>query len=367
MAGREQATVRSIAVHAGVSHMTAARALRGDAHVAPATRERVLQAAESLGYRRNPIVSTLMSAIRCRHVAAYRGKLAWLHAGASPRSMYTMPWQRPLFQGVCDRAEQTGYLLDVVWLNGLELKAGQLTKLLLARGVQGLIIPALHPALADLDWSRFVAAATTVLPQSSLVHQAGTHFAHGMRECTDQLRSHGYRRIGLAMHGFHNREHRELEHAVHLLDAAAMPPRDRVPFLLHAAQDDAGCMREFGLWVRRCRPDAVICYDENVLGWVRALGMDVPGELGLAHLNRHDYLVEWAGIDQHEEQIGAAAVDLVVGQIARGEVGLPPFQKQLLIKGEWVEGRTVCPVRAPLRAPFAATRRGPRGTPSEHG
>ncbi|MDR1824500.1 MAG: LacI family DNA-binding transcriptional regulator [Bifidobacteriaceae bacterium] len=45
--------LRDVAVAAGVSHQTVSRVVNGNPRVLPATRERVLQAIEELGYRRN--------------------------------------------------------------------------------------------------------------------------------------------------------------------------------------------------------------------------------------------------------------------------------------------------------------------------
>lgn len=69
---------------------------------------------------------------------------------------------------------------------------------------------------------------------------------------------------------------------------------------------------------------------------LRALGYH---RIGMMLHSIHDQ--ERQGIEQHEDQIGSAAVDLVVGQLARGESGIPPFQKTTLIKGRWEAGATV--------------------------
>jgi LacI family transcriptional regulator len=52
-------TVRTVAAQVGVSPMTVSRALRNDPTVLPETRERVLAAAQQLGYRRNELARSL--------------------------------------------------------------------------------------------------------------------------------------------------------------------------------------------------------------------------------------------------------------------------------------------------------------------
>lgn len=55
------ATLIDVAAVAGVSVITASRALRGQGPMADTTRDRVLRAAEAAGYRRNPIATSLAS------------------------------------------------------------------------------------------------------------------------------------------------------------------------------------------------------------------------------------------------------------------------------------------------------------------
>lgn len=55
------ATLIDVAAAAGVSVITASRALRGQGPMAEATRDRVLRAAEAAGYRRDPIATSLVS------------------------------------------------------------------------------------------------------------------------------------------------------------------------------------------------------------------------------------------------------------------------------------------------------------------
>jgi LacI family gluconate utilization system Gnt-I transcriptional repressor len=55
------ATLIDVAAAAGVSVITASRALRGQGPMSDETRDRVRRAAESLSYRRNPIAASLVS------------------------------------------------------------------------------------------------------------------------------------------------------------------------------------------------------------------------------------------------------------------------------------------------------------------
>jgi LacI family transcriptional regulator len=41
------------------------------------------------------------------------------------------------------------------------------------------------------------------------------------------------------------------------------------------------------------------------------------------------------------DRLGAAAVELLTGQLTRGELGLPADPRVVLVEGRWVEGRTL--------------------------
>jgi DNA-binding LacI/PurR family transcriptional regulator len=94
-------------------------------------------------------------------------------------------------------------------------------------------------------------------------------------------------------------------------------------------------------WLRRHRPDVVLATNVRVGEWLAAAGVRVPGDVGLAHL---DWLPEHrrlAGVYGNSEHTGAAAVDLVVSQLHRGESGPPAQAMHTLVAGTWIPGRSL--------------------------
>jgi DNA-binding LacI/PurR family transcriptional regulator len=81
-----------------------------------------------------------------------------------------------------------------------------------------------------------------------------------------------------------------------------------------------------------------------VRDWLEELGLNAPQDIGLANLNLVSDVSDWSGVDEQHQEIGAAAVDILVGALSRNELGLPPQPRRILIPGEWVPGST-------LRAP----------------
>ena len=105
-------------------------------------------------------------------------------------------------------------------------------------------------------------------------------------------------------------------------------------------QDDK---KSFQRWVKEHRPDVILTLHPAIREWLEAMKLQAPEDIGLVHLDLTDVLQGWAGMRQNNEQIGIAAVDMLVGQLHRNEFGPPPFQKCMFIEGTWVAGTTVRP------------------------
>lgn len=73
-------TVRDVAAQVGVSHTTVSLALRGDPRIPPGTRKRVRLAANRLGYRRDAMLSTLMTHLRSMRVHPVHATLGFVAA-----------------------------------------------------------------------------------------------------------------------------------------------------------------------------------------------------------------------------------------------------------------------------------------------
>jgi LacI family transcriptional regulator len=97
---------------------------------------------------------------------------------------------------------------------------------------------------------------------------------------------------------------------------------------------------EVSRWMDRHRPDVVICHDSRLLEAVQATGRRVPEDVGLVHLNIAPDVAGWAGVDADLSEVAAAAVDLVFGQLSRGEYGPPKVPKIVTTPGRWTDGWT---------------------------
>jgi len=75
---------------------------------------------------------------------------------------------------------------------------------------------------------------------------------------------------------------------------------------------------------------------------LREAGYRVPHDIGLAATSVLDGNAD-AGIYQQSEEIGKAAVQLLISLIHHNEHGIPEIPREVLIVGRWQDGSTLPP------------------------
>ena len=330
-------SLAEIAKEAGVSRMTASRALRGRREVAAETRKAVEAAAKKLGWKANPELGRLMGALRSATVKPATQTLALVWPDATRQLISARMTLRLLREGIRNRAQVLGFGLDEFFLGAEGLTVPRLNRVLGARGIEGLIVAPVSfraHGHAGIAWERFssvVIGSGFVGPTLNRVHNS--HY-QGVREAMRRLRHAGFRRIGLLMDPVtSSRLDRVMESAFllhHPLGVAEGLP------LLYPLDDWKE--RRFSTWIRKCRPDVVICELPSP-EWVR--GVKGAEQLPYCTFNWQPEHPDTTGINQRFDALGAAAVDAVAAQFLRGDRGIPAFPKIILTTPEWIPGTTL--------------------------
>ncbi len=334
-------TLRAIAARAGLSVATVSLALREHASIPPRTRQRVQRLAAKMGYQIDPEVAKLMAYLRQRRRVRTTSALGLINLYGESTPWRRNPFLRRLHDAATQRAALFGYRLVDCWLTEPGMTPARMRDILIARGIEGLILmgaPQWSAAL-DFDLSRFACAAVGYSLRLPL-HRACQHQYQEMFTTLRHLEGLGYRRPGLML--TEDADQRTLHHwsAAYLSWQQAIPAAQRVPFL-RAPRLDAPTFRR---WFTAHRPGVVIAQSPSapvIRGWLEEAGAPVPATCGFADLDVDPTPgSSCSGIRQNYEQVAAAAVDLVVAQILRNEHGIPAFPKVVLIEGEWVDGDT---------------------------
>ena len=334
--------IRKIAKAARVSHTTVSLALRNHPRVSMRTRRRIQALAESMGYRPNALVSALMSHVRSRRRVIAQEVVAFLTGGPTSDWWRGWPTITQAYLGARSRAEQLGFRLETLWLGPLGQDSRAVGKVMHARAIRGAImapLPVPHGEI-DLDWSRCAVTAIGYSFEQVPLHRATHHHVSSMIEAYQQLRNLGYRRIGLAT------SVEDMVRVKHFWLAGLLTGRElfggaHVP---HVTFEGPRQKAEFFAWMKAEKPDIVVGVARDTYFWLREEGTRIPQDIAYAHLNLLDVQPgNIAGIEQRSAEIGAAAMDLLVGQLYHNEYGSPPTPNCTLIDGRWVNGETAPP------------------------
>lgn len=314
--------------------MTVSRALRGEPHVQPELRERILETALQLGYRPDPEISKLMSHMRRSRRTASPRTLAFVWAEQNDLSS----WSQQLILGARLRAEQLGFQLDEFHLAAKGMTGRRLSDILEARGITGLILSPLisrSRGHVRLKWERFSSVVIGLGFARPALHRVHHHHYLGMMMAMRRLKKQGYRRIGFVCGSTINER---------MFGAWTASFLTHHPLPLRQASDLMHVRRElkrtdFLQWLKSAKLDALI--DAGHLTWDWLEGIAIPEQLGYATLGWRGDRSEIAGVDQQAEVLGAAAVDLLVAQYQQNERGIPEHPKMIMTEGIWQEGTTL--------------------------
>lgn len=336
---RRRVTLRDIADKAGVHFTTVGLALRGDPRVKPETVSLVRKVADEMGYQRDALLSAL-SSYRKSPDKRFAGMIGFLLTCEVEVHMDSNPRGRLIFDAAEAHAKSLGFGIEPLQVNKKGLTADRVTKILQARGIEGVIVPPVteHSGpFENLDWSRFCTVALNYSVTSPALHRVCYNHMHGMKMHLEELRKLGYKRIGIAL--THDMNVRTGWHwlGAYLAEQRDQPASSGVEPLLVSEVTKTMLMD----WIRRERPDAVVVMESLQIEWMRSEGFKVPDDIGASLFSIEDEASGISGIHEQSDLLGVAAVDFVVALLQGGRRGVPRFPRYSMIDARWIAGSTL--------------------------
>jgi LacI family transcriptional regulator len=341
-------TLRDIAKKAGVSHSTVVMALRNDPSISVQRRRQIRHMAKDLGYKPDPFLSGLAVHSRTRVPAKERGVLAWVNHWANPKLLRQFREFDAYWKGASDAAKRFGYRLDEVrW--GMDCSAERYEQILLARGIQGVLIPPHNDLLdwRDFDWKKFSVLRFGMSVQNPDSNQVTSDIFRAVVMAVQKIRDYGYRRIGLTVNEEFNQRLGGNFVSGYFYSQSRLNLKTTLPPLLThlKAKDNDNVDQErerLKIWIEEHRPDAILTADVVVPGLLRELGFRIGKDIAVAGTSVLDIPVD-AGIDQRSEAVGRVAVEMLVKQINIGERGEPSAPCRIMVESRWRDGSSLPP------------------------
>lgn len=334
-----------VAKKAGVSINAVSLALRHDPQIPETTAERIINIANEMGYKKNPTIAHLMSELRRGRAPKFNATLALLNANQDKDAFRTHPTIPSYVAGCKRRAEQLGYATDEFWLNDPDWKPGALDRILISRNIRGaVVIGRMHgnqlpPKFISL-WQKIPSVVTGVRTHNpTLSFACVDHFALVLQAVEHAIRM-GYRRPALVLDPVIDELLDGRFTAGFLAAQQKIQLENRIaPFLF--SKDTKIQLPAFKDWIETYKPDVILTLYNVVKKWVEALNLKVPKDIGMIQLEWRNHRSEWAGMNQRNDLVGEAAIDMVISMIHSGERGIPSNPRATMIGSTWVDGQTI--------------------------
>lgn len=329
-------TILDVAVEAGVSKSAVSRALLGQGEVSEATRQRVHDAAERLGYVANGMARGLVSS-RTHTIGAVLRDL-------------TRPFYGELLAGMQNSAESRGYqVLTMTSAGELDLPDALRTlRSLLSFQVDGLAVASAQLAAEDIipfvDRTPIVVSGRAeTAPGITSVFSDEVFGGHLM---ADRVMALGHRRIAVVVV---DRSYSWSQYA----RGIAMVERIRElgsTVDVWAVANDAEVGAAASRNVDDSAATAVMCPTDgsavDVLEVLRSRGMSAPGDMTVTGYDAIGPLaVPYLGLTTYRvpvKEMGHASVELLIDKIE----GKIRGDRSVALRGNLVEGRTAGPAPA---------------------
>ena len=341
----KKVTLSDVARAAGLTKSAASLALRHDPRIPSATRRRVEACARKLGYRRNALVAHLMSELRRGAHAKTGPTIALLNLNEDKRAFTRHPTIPAYVQGITQRAATLGYDIDPMPEPAATLDGGRLHRVLHTRGIRGCLLTGLMRSNRLPDhllplWKHFPCVITGVRTADlQLPFACADHHAVSQMAVAEALRA-GCKRPALVLD-------REIDNLVQgrftagfLISQRELSEGARIPPFYHA-DNQTKLPAGFLDWLRRHRPDAILTLYHVVEDWLSAIDAAVARDMSLVQLESRPHNPRWAGVIQHNDRTGAAAVDLLVQMMHAGETASTCHPRAMLIEPSWRPGPTL--------------------------
>ncbi|HSI85484.1 MAG: LacI family DNA-binding transcriptional regulator [Candidatus Methylacidiphilales bacterium] len=332
---KARVTMADIAREAGVHQTTVSLALRGHTSIPPHTQERIRLTAEHLGYRPNPLISALISERRRKKPSGYGSTLAFLNAHKEKHNWQHSHNYKVVYKALCRYAGERGYRVEEFWLTEPGMTSRHMRKILLSRGIRGIIVCPLPSDMhtLDFDFSDFAAAAIGYTLRSPALDHVSADYYSIMQLVIRNLSELGHKRISFVTSPTTNQRVNHLSLGAFLAEKYSNPSQGLLDPLIINLRDKPAIFQ----WLEMLKPDAVItavhaeyCIMKDYVSTLRTVISEPLLCVVDARAETSD-----TGVIQNLERKARAIVHLVTSRVERAEFGPVISPQTILVQGTW--------------------------------
>jgi len=328
--------MEDVARAVGYSRAAVSMALRGDPTIPEKTRQRITTVAQRLGYRTNPLISSLMSLQRQRRpVMGITTTVAYLTLNPRRASWRKRDFYLKMYRGAEQCLAEAGCRLEEFGLRFEGMNPLRLQQIFRARNIHAAIIAPLPHGETDIDFdfTRLAVVGLGMSVHSPVIERVANDHFQSAALAVENCVALGYRRIGFVLSQESSRrlDHRWLAGFRFALSQCGLEAT--VPLLMTEAKEQL--IPALRPWLREHRPDVVLLGNAEL-----ELQVQIPLNLGMVSLGVDQAEDAMSGIYQNYTLLGRVAAEHALAKLHTNNFG-PLTEAHLhLVAGQWVAGST---------------------------
>ena len=330
-------TTKDLAQICGVSRTTVVRALNGTGRISPETQQRILDTAERLGYEPD---------LAARSLVLGRSMMIGVVV-VDLRNLYFPK----IVDAIGRRVLEDDYILNITIHEDNKEAEKKLIRMLTGHRVDGLILNPINKGEAFYEMMKNVKVPYCVLGIDEFKGCAGVgvdEFAAGV-DAAEYILSKGYRNVAFVVPPLYDADgvlnlghHRRLKGFVSVMEKSGYRYH-----VIYDRENEPGYLQKALAVIRESVREgkaAFLCsgamFAMDIVGAMRQHGYYAPADFGIMAFDGIEEYQNWspslASLDNHVEQMGYAAGDLIIRMI-RGE----RTDNRVVIPHNIVEGQTL--------------------------
>jgi len=340
----QRVTILDIAREVGVSKSTVSRALTDHPRISKETKAKIVQMAETLGYRPDPAMQIL-----CSYRNSRRSKDSIREFPIAIVTDFTEPvvgtYLPSLIRDIEQCARSIGYIISTI--NALDYpRPESVGRVLKSRGVRGIICLAIFQEefARDFPWQDFSVVLHGQPKVRPPCHMVREDRFDRMVKALRRVWELGYRRPAFAMVSqMRQSRYFDLMSGAYYSEIARLTGQ---PVLIPPHQIKLEHTHEtIREWVETARPDAIVAENDGVYWRLRRAGFEIPRDFAYASLFRHPDHPELAGFNMECGAIAQAMVRQLDLLIRHNVLGFPENVNTILVKKPFEDGASLPPAK----------------------
>jgi LacI family transcriptional regulator len=343
---KEFVSLRNIADKLGVSVSTVSLALRNSPKISVKRRLEIRRTATEMGYKQDPRVSELMEHLRQTRHTRTHSRVAVLVPDLVVADLGNYPPVPALIRGVKEMAKSVGFGVDVIYLTGPGMNSRLARKIILARGIKGVVVAPFSNGVAELnfDFEGLCVATAGYSIVKPALHRACPDYLKMMDEMLSMCVSAGCQRIGLVMTYKEGGNGFKLFTSSFLYFQSKLPESARLPILESPRRDPAHEDKidpvKLSKWLKKNKPDVVIG-GASALRTVQSIGLKVPEDFSFVSMDVSESPHDAAGANHCYDMVGHESFKLLHSSLNLNVTGVPEHPRVVMVDSHQQSGFTL--------------------------